>query len=278
MTPIPAPIPADSAVQERSGAVLRTPTALSAKNAPGRWGNAAIYDTVVAHVRHTPLRNGFKYRSYSWLVDLDALPKPPAPLRALAAFRAKDHLGRPDRSLRENLDAYLAANGVDLHGGRILVLANAAVFGHVFNPLSIYWCHDPDGNQVCVVAEVHNTYGERHCYLLRPDESGRAEFGKEFYVSPFYPVDGHYVMRLPLPGERLAVSVELHRGEDRPFVATVRGRRREASGAALLRAAARVPFATLTVAAQIRMQGLRLWARRLPVVPRPSHPRQPEVQ
>jgi DUF1365 family protein len=243
----------------------------------GRWGNAALYDTVVAHVRHTPIRNAFRYRSYSWLVDLDNLPEPPAPLRSLARFRSADHLGRPERSLRANVDAYLATQGIDLRGGQVLMLANAAVLGHVFNPLSVFWCHDPDGALVCVIAEVHNTYGERHCYLLRPDAAGRAEFGKEFYVSPFYPVDGQYVMRLPAPGERLAVSVELHRGEERPFVATVRGRRRPASSATLLRAAARVPLVTLTVAAQIRRQGLWLWARRLPVVPRPRHARQPEV-
>jgi hypothetical protein len=233
---------------------------------------------VVAHARQTPLRNAFRYRSYSWLVDLDQLPCPPRPLWRLAEFRAADHLGRPDRTLRANVDAYLAANGVDLHGGRVLMLANARVCGHVFNPLSVFWCHAPDGSLRCVIAEVHNTYGERHCYLLRPDAAGRAEFPKKFYVSPFYPVDGQYVMRLPAPGDRLAISVELRRGVDRPFVATVRGRRRSAGTATLLRAALRVPLATLTVAVQIRYQGIRLWARRLPVVPRPEHDAQPEVQ
>jgi DUF1365 family protein len=243
-----------------------------------RWGGAAIYDTVVAHVRHTPLRNAFRYRSYSWLVDLDHLPRPPRPLRPLAQFRAADHLGRSDRTLRANVDTYLGAHGIDLHGGRVLMLVNARMFGHVFNPLSVFWCHDADDSLRCVIAEVHNTYGERHCYLLTPDEAGRAEFAKEFYVSPFYPVDGQYVMRLPEPGERLALSVELHRGEDRPFVATVRGRRSTADTRAVLRAAGRVPLATLTVAAQIRYQGIKLWARRLPVVPRPEHQAQGEVQ
>ena len=241
-----------------------------------RWGGAAIYDTVVAHVRQTPLHNSFRYRSYSWLVDLDRLPRPPRPLRGLAEFRSADHLGRPDRTLRANVDAFLAANDIDLRGGQVLMLANARVFGHVFNPLSVFWCHHPDGALRCVIAEVHNTYGERHCYLFTPDASGRAEFAKEFYVSPFYPVDGKYVMRLPEPGERLAVSVELHRGADRPFVATVRGRRRMAGIATLLRAALRVPLVTLTVATQIRYQGIKLWARRLPVVPRPEHHRQEE--
>ena len=61
----------------------------------------------------------------------------------------------------------------------------------------------PTARSACVVAEVHNTYGERHCYLLRPDDAGRAEAAKEFYVSPFFAVDGSYEMRLPEPGERL---------------------------------------------------------------------------
>jgi hypothetical protein len=242
-----------------------------------RWGGAAIYDTVVAHARRTPIENSFRYRSYSWLVDLDRLPRLPRPVRKLAEFRAADHLGRPDRSLRANLDAYLATQGVELAGGRILMLANARVLGHVFNPLSVYWCHDPDGGLVCVVAEVHNTYGQRHCYLLRPDLDGCAEFAKEFYVSPFYPVDGNYRMRLPVPGERLALSIELLRGQDRPFVAALRGSRRAAGAANLLRAVARVPLVTLTVAAQIRYQGVRLWLRRLPVAPRPPHAAQQEV-
>ena len=90
------------------------------------------------------------------------------------------------------------------------MLSNARVLGHVFNPLTVYWCHDGDGSLRCVVAEVHNTYGGRHRYLLHTDERGRAQTGKEFYVSPFYEVAGDYTMSLPEPGERLALSVALH--------------------------------------------------------------------
>ncbi|MBA3744785.1 MAG: DUF1365 domain-containing protein [Sporichthya sp.] len=254
------------------------PQATSA--AGGRWANAAIYDTTIAHVRHTPVRNAFRYRSYSWLVDLDALPRPPRPLRALAQFRAQDHLGEPDRTLRQNVEAFLWLHDIDLRGGRIQMLANARVLGYVFNPLSVYWCHDGSGVLVAVIAEVHNTYGERHAYLLRPgadSPQGRHELAKEFYVSPFYPVDGSYVMSLPEPDEQVRITIELHRGENKPFVATVRGRRRTAGTGALLRSAARIPWVTLTVAAQIRVQGIKLWARRVPVVSRPHHPRQPGV-
>jgi DUF1365 family protein len=256
---------------------VTSPRRFARPETTGRWGGAAIYDTRIAHVRHTPVKNAFRYRSYSWLVDVDALPQPRWFLKPLAQFRAGDHFGQPDRTLRENVESLLWQHDVDLRGGRVRMLANARVLGYVFNPLSVYWCHDDRDELVAVIAEVHNTYGERHAYFLRPGADGRVEFDKQFYVSPFYPVDGSYVMSLPEPGEDVAITVELHRGEAKPFVATVRGRRTSASTGALLRAAARVPWVTLTVALQIRMQGIKLWARRVPVVPRPPHPRQPGV-
>src|ERR1700760_4055210 len=109
----------------------------------------------------------------------------------------------------------------------------------------------------CVVAEVHNTYGQRHAYLLHPDDHGRARTPKEFFVSPFYPVDGGYRMSLPEPGESLAVTVTLHRAGDRPFVATVRGERTR--GRVVRRA-----LATLAVPLRIRRQGIGLYLRGLP--------------
>ena len=150
------------------------------------------------------MRNEFTYRSYQWLVDLDQLPRPGLVLGVLAGFSARDHLGDPGRSIRANLDHFLSGHGIDLHGGQVLMLAHARVLGYVFNPLTVYWCHDPDGTLRCVVAEVHNTYGQRHAYLLHTDDRGRAQTPKEFYVSPFYPVDGGYRMSLPEPGHAAA--------------------------------------------------------------------------
>jgi len=239
---------------------------------------AAIYRTSIAHVRRTPLHNAFTYRSYSWYVDVDRLPSLPRPLRALADFRASDHLGDPEGSLRGNIERFLRTRGIELDGGSVTMLASARVFGHVFNPLSLFWCHGPAGELRCVVAEVHNTYGERHCYLLETDGSGRASVPKAFYVSPFNDVDGQYRMKLPAPGERLAVSIVLEREGQKPFIATMDGERREASVPNILAAALAVPLAPLRVSAQIRWQGVKLWARRLPIVKRPHHTSQEAVQ
>jgi uncharacterized protein len=237
-----------------------------------------LYECSIRHVRTEPLRNAFTYRSYQWLADLDALPRLPRWLRPLATFRAGDHLGDPRRTIRENVDRYLAARGIDLAGGRITMLANARVLGYVFNPLSVYWCHAADGALACVVAEVHNTYGERHCYLMHTDDRGRAQVAKEFYVSPFNAVDGSYQMSLPEPGQRLALTITLHRPGSAPFVASVRGRRQPATTAGLLAAAARHPWSTAAVTGRIHVQGLKLYARGLPVIRRPRHHPQEGVQ
>ncbi|MEK6438794.1 DUF1365 domain-containing protein [Pseudonocardia sp. T1-2H] len=238
----------------------------------------ALYDAQVRHRRRQERDHGFAHSVYYWLVDLDDLPRLPRPMRPFARFEARDHLGDPAATIRRNLDAYLATQGVDLRGGQVLMLANARAFGHVFNPISVYWCHRADGTLECVVAEVHNTYGERHCYLLRPDASGRAVVDKDFYVSPFLAVDGRYSMSVPEPGERLALAITLRRQGSTALSATVVGTRRPATTRELLRMLLRRPLVTHRTSALIRRHGIALWLRRLPVVARPTHRPQEGVQ
>jgi len=239
---------------------------------------AALYECRVCHARDAPLRNVFSYRTYQWLVDVDRLPRSRGWLRLIAGFRARDHLGDPDGTIRANVDQFLRAHGTELGGGRVLMLAHARVLGYVFNPLTVFWCHRADGTLACVIAEVHNTYGERHAYLVRTDERGRARTEKEFYVSPYHPVDGWYQMSLPLPGELLTLGITLHRPNGYRFVASVRGSAVPATGAALLRAAARHPWPTAMVSARIRWQGVKLYARGLRPVPRPRRTSHEGVQ
>ncbi len=216
----------------------------------------ALYDVTIRHTRTAPVRNAFRYHSFCWLVDFDAPPRLPRPLRWLAAFDPSDHL-----DIRATLrDAGIAAD-------RLLMLTNARVLGYVFNPLSVFWCYDGE-ELVAVVAEVHNTYGGRHAYVLHPDAAGRASADKVLYVSPFYPVDGRYEINVPEPGERVAVSVTLDRGDGEPFSATMTGVRRPATARSLLGLWLRYPAAPLRVTTLIRWQGIRLWRRGLEVVPR----------
>ncbi|MEP6762387.1 MAG: DUF1365 domain-containing protein, partial [Sporichthyaceae bacterium] len=179
----------------------------------------------VAHHRSGPVRHAFRHRVYQWLVDLDALPEQPWYLKPFASFSAADHLGNPDMSIKENVKSYLSLNGIGLgESSRIVMLANARVLGHVFDPLSVFWCFGADDELVCIVAEVHNTYRERHVYLLRPDSSGVASADKAFHVSPFFDVSGRYELRFALSPQSVSSTVILRREGRVAFTATFRGR------------------------------------------------------
>jgi len=232
--------------------------------------SAYLYQCEVRHLRLTPVRYGFRHRTYLWLVDVDDLPALPRWLRPLAGFRAADHFGPGGGSLRAGVEQHLAAHGIDLRGGRIRMLTLARVLGHVFNPLSLYWCDHPDGTPAAVVAEVRNTHGGRHRYLLHPDDRGRVEVAKCFPVSPFFPVDGSYLLRVPPPGDRLAIGVTLRRDGEIAFVAGLTGRRRPGTAATLARLALRHPLATVAVSAGIRFHGIRLLLSGLPTHPHPA--------
>jgi predicted NAD/FAD-binding protein/DUF1365 family protein len=228
----------------------------------------------VGHHRSGPVRHTFRHRVYSWLVDIDDLPVYRWYLKPFTRFDARDHLGgsATSTSLRSNVERFLAAEGVLLGAGsRVLMLANARVLGHVFDPLSVFWCYRGDGTLECVVAEVHNTYGERHAYLLRPDESGAADADKAFYVSPFNEVSGSYALRFLLAPHEVRVGITLSRDGQTVFGAELEGTPTPATPHAVARRALRTPLMPHRVSALIRAHGVWLWLRRLPLVPRPVH-------
>lgn len=231
----------------------------------------AIYRTHITHLRRAPVHHYFEQRGYSWYVDLGDLPRLPRWLRPFARFDARDHFSgpvEPGQTLRMRVDAFLAERGIDLPGGTVTALMQARVLGYVFNPLSIFWCHDADGVLRHVIAEVHNTYGGRHAYLLPPTGDQPVAVKKQLYVSPFNEVDGYYLVRAPRPDEQLDVSISLHRENMPAFVATLRGERHGASVAHVMKLQLVAPLAPLMGALWIRIQGITLWARRVPLVPR----------
>ena len=215
----------------------------------------ALYAAEITHLRRSPIKHHFRYRASYWLVDYDEMSEPSAFATPLARFERADH---------SDVRAFLTEHGV--LADRILMLAMPRTLGYVFNPISVFWCYDSSGERVAVLAEVQNTYGERHIYLLQPDQGGGFEVDKAFYVSPFYPVDGRYEIRVSEPGASVSVTVTLRREGNVSFVASLTGERRSAT--IVSRVFAPLLRPALRVAILIRWQGLRLWLRGLKVQPR----------
>lgn len=246
---------------------------------PGPDVPACLYVGHVWHARPAPAAHAFRYRTWMYLFDLDRLGEIDAAFRLLGYNRSRlvglhdaDHLdGRP---LRAGVEHAVVSRGHAWPGGRVLLLTQCRVAGYVFNPVSFFYCFDAQDRLAVVVAEVNNTYGERHLYVLPATDDGGAAVRahkKEFHVSPFFSLDGTYRFALDAPGDTLRVGIELTVGTARHFAARlVLGRKRLSDGA-LLGMLARQPLATAQVTAAIHWEALRLWWKGVPFRRKPRY-------
>lgn len=217
------------------------------------------------HRRITPRHHRFKYRVFAMLLDLDELPALDRKLSLFAynrgglfSFQDRDHGdGRPVKAW---LDDLLTHAGIAA-GGRRRVLCYPRILGYVFNPLSVWFCYDELGALKAIIYEVHNTYDERHAYVLpvgADEKLVRHGCPKQFYVSPFLSRDCRYQFRIRPPGEDIAVTI--HEEEaGRPILnASFAGARKTLTDRALLRMALRYPLMTLKVVLAIHYEAVRL--------------------
>lgn len=235
------------------------------------------------HGRRGAVRNAFRYGVDYVLLDAEAPARGPALFsrnRAnLMALHDIDHggargAGRGPAWVRE----VLAAHGLGaVTGGRLLLLAQPRVLGHVFNPVAFWLCHDAGARLTVVIAEVSNTFGQRHCYLCHHDDMRpitareRLSARKVFHVSPFQPVAGSYSFRFDIRPDRVGIWID-YAAPDGGLLATLTGRRSPLTTRAILGAALRRPFGSRRVLALIHWQALKLWCKRATFRPLPPPP------
>lgn len=251
-------------------------------SAPG----SAVFEGWVRHRRFEPIEHSFRYRLFLPYLDLDRLPEllDPFPLwsarrPAPARFRRGDYMGDPERPLSECARDLVAERTGIRPGGPVRMLANVRCFGHVFNPIALYYCFDASDERVeAVVADVNNIpWGERHPYVLaRGERAGRVlsdDLPKELHVSPLMGMDQTYSFRATEPGSELIVHIDSSGGEGKAFDATLSLRRRELTRARMAGLLARYPAMSLQVVARIYAQSLRLKLKGARYFPHPRRRR-----
>jgi uncharacterized protein len=246
-----------------------------------------LYTTRVMHRRLVAPLHRFVYRLFYLLLDIDRIDELDRHLQLfshnrfnLVAFHDGDHGDGERGGLRGWAERLLAANGVRLDGGRIRLLCLPRVLGFAFNPLAVWYCQHRDGSLRAIIAEVRNTFGEKHSYVLasggRPlTYEGPHAKDKCFHVSPFLDLVGQYQFRFGEPAAVLRVLIHETR-EGTPILdATLAGERQALGDGALLRQVARMPWMALKVVAGIHWEALKLWLRgarfhRKPAPPEPE--------
>ena len=240
------------------------------------------------HGRRGPVSNRFTYGVDYVLFDAEARLRLPRFMsrnrRNLAALHDRDHGGVPGQGrgavwVREVLAAHQLA---DVTGGTVQLLTQPRVLGHLFNPVSFWLCHDDAGGLRAVIAEVNNTYGDRHSYLcVKPDRSVIAPADelraqKIFHVSPFQPAEGDYAFHFEVTPDKVAIRISYRQDVEAPgsgLVATLTGPRQALGNRVILGAMVR-RMGSRRVLALIHWQALKLWWLGAAFRSRPTPPAQ----
>ena len=233
------------------------------------------------HGRKGEVRNAFRYSIDYVMVDAEAaLPSGRVFGRnraGLFSLRDRDHGGPPGQGrgaawVHEVLEAHQFAAPV-----RIELLAQPRVLGHIFNPVSFWLCYNAADDLTVVIAEVTNTYGDRHSYLCHHDDRSpigpedRLRAKKVFHVSPFQTIEGEYTFRFDIRPDRIGIWIDLSRGKG-GVIATLVGDRRPLTTGGVLKALARRPLGSRRVLALIHWQAMKLWWKGAKFQNRPEPP------
>jgi DUF1365 family protein len=249
-------------------------------------GTSALYAGTVMHRRIKPRAHRLKYRIFSLLVDLDECDRLASRLKFfsrnrfnLFGFYDRDFGNRSSEPLRAQIERDLGDAGLAPDGGAIRLFAMPRILGYAFNPLSVYFCHRHDGTLLAIIYEVHNTFGQRHSYLIpvSTDAQGsiRQQCAKRLYVSPFMDMDLTYSFKIIKPSEHVSISIVTRDAEGPLMTAVLSAKRTELTDTALLRAFVIYPLLTLKVIAGIHWEALLIWFKGMHLRDRPPPPVHP---
>ena len=240
----------------------------------------------IRHTRLRPTRHAFGYSGVflRLRIDGDTANRQAQTLgpwfgwnsRAPISFRSGDH--GDGRTPLAEWARELCRQAEVVADGALWLHTFPRMFGYAFKPVSFWFCHRADGALVAVIAEVNNTFGERHCYLLAEPDGAPIPPGRElgarkvFHVSPFCSVDGRYTFRFLNREDRAFARIDYHDGEGPLLLTSLSGALVAADRASLRRALFGQPLFTLGVIVRIHWQALRLWRARVPFHRKPEPP------
>nr|WP_245511129.1 DUF1365 domain-containing protein [Martelella mediterranea] len=236
---------------------------------------SALYRGDVVHQRHRPKKHHLRYRVFSLLIDLDELETLGKTMRffghnrfSLFSVHDRDHGSLDGGSLKNWAIKELEKAGLGADTGRIEMLCYPRILGYVFNPLTVYFCYHRNGNLSAILYEVCNTFKERFTYIIRVNGNERPvrqSAEKQFYVSPFIPMECVYHFSITPPQERVSVRINETDEEGPLLYAAFSGKKCALSDRSLLKAFFCYPLMTVKIIAGIHLEAVRLLIKGVPL-------------
>ncbi|MBF0490938.1 MAG: DUF1365 domain-containing protein [Candidatus Omnitrophica bacterium] len=220
--------------------------------------NSCLYEVDLYHDRLKPKRYVFKHKVFMFYLDLDELSELKKTSGLLSynssgiySFNDNDHITSYGATAKASVLAYVKEQGMNTDVAQVMLLTNLRTFGYIFNPVSFYFCFDAQGNPLCVVPEIGNTFKELKYFFLGADQKTSAAFEdqqtKYYYVSPFFDLDHVMDFRIQVPGERLNISIDVMNKGEKLFYSSMVGVRRNITNGSLWWETIKFPFVTLKV-------------------------------
>lgn len=243
--------------------------------------NSRLFSGQLRHARTHRVEHSFSYNLHLYALDLDELERLEQGsfwfghnrIRPLA-LHDRDYLYPESAPLAEKVRRALLENGIDQTPCRIVLVTALRQFHYVFNPVSFFYCYDQDDQVFCILAQVNNTFGETHLYVLQNSTVGAETFEteKRFHVSPFFPRKGCYAFRLSSPAKRLSLEIAYFlEGEHPALVASFTGEALPLTAHTLRRTVCLHPLRAAMTFPRILWQAGRLYfEKRLPVYTKPE--------
>ena len=236
----------------------------------------------VMHKRLKPAINSFTYRVFYLCFNIKKANQLPSKFLSynrfnLFSFYDKDHGRRDGSSLETWIDEILAQKNLKQKTAKIFLMTYPRVLGYVFNPVSFWFCLDDNENLIAVLAEVNNTFGESHNYLIFNQDHSPIlqdqwfEVSKEFHVSPFFMVSGHYKMRFIFNEKTTSAWIDyLAEGSQKHLLTSVFARNQKLCDKALLKGFFSIPLMTLKVIFLIHWQALKIIFKKIQYISKPK--------
>jgi len=232
--------------------------------------NSRIYTGQLRHARTHAADHRFVYNLHLYLLDLDELQMLQRDsawfghnqLRPVSLYD-RDYLYPGEEGLRQKVQRALHENGIAQPAARIMLVTALRQFGYVFNPASFFYCYDDSDRVFCMLAQVNNTFGETHLYVLKTEGEGQTfHTEKMFHVSPFFPRTGRYQFDLSLPGDELFLKITYFLEDQVALEASFTGNSRPLDSQTLARTVLRHPLRAAMTFPRILWQAARLYLQK----------------